>query len=669
MQFSEYQLLKSRVSLLAHEYYVLDRPSVSDAEYDQQFRQLQAAEQAHPEWVAADSPTQRVGGALLEGFQAVTHREPMLSLDNAMNADEASAFMQRLAATVGVPEAQLAMFQEPKYDGLAVSLTYAYGQYTAAATRGDGFTGEDITAQIRTLRNVPLSVPALRDVPLFEVRGEVVMRLQDFELVNQAREAAGEPRFVNTRNAAAGSVRQLDPAITAARRLRFFAYHLGACDFGDSGTSAPALQSRRIEWLEQLGFEASPLRQLVHGVAGVQAAFEQLAVQREHLPFEIDGVVFKLDDVSLQSKAGWSNRVPRWAIAYKFPPQQQTTTLDGIDIQVGRTGKLTPVARLRPVFVGGVTVSNATLHNLDEVRRKDLRVGDFVVVQRAGDVIPEVVRALTERRTSALAEFEMPSQCPVCGSPVRKDEDKANHFCTGGLTCQAQRLFALTHFASRLAMDIDGLGEGVVQKLLTAGLARRPSDLYRLDYEQVARLEGFGEVSAAKLEKAVAASKGIALHRLIYALGIPSVGETTAKEFAKHFGSLPALMAATPDQLLTIRDVGPATAQSVAQFFEADQNRTELLELIEAIAPTAPQQLTDQGLAGKTFVITGTLSAPREDFKARIEAAGGKVSGSVSKKTSFVLAGAEAGSKLDKATELGVPVLSEGDFEAMLANI
>lgn len=667
MQLSDYQALKTLVTRLAHEYYVLDAPSVSDAEYDVHFRQLQAMEQARPEWVTPDSPTQRVGGTLLAGFQEVTHREPMLSLDNAMTADEAAAFVQRLASTLGTPSDSLVFFQEPKYDGLATSISYRYGLFAAAATRGDGFVGEDISAQVRTIRNVPLDIPALRAVPLFEVRGEVVMRLQDFETVNQERVAAGEDPFVNTRNAAAGSVRQLDPSVTAKRRLRFFAYHLGACDFGDSEVDAPSQQGQRIDWLEQLGFEASPMRQLVSGPAGVQAAFEQMAAQRAGLPFEIDGVVFKLDDIELQSVAGWNNRVPKWAIAYKFPPQQQTTSLVGIDVQVGRTGKLTPVARLAPVFVGGVTVSNATLHNLDEVRRKDLRVGDMVVVQRAGDVIPEVVRSLADRRTEELPLFEMPSQCPVCGSPVRKDEDKANHFCTGGLTCQAQRLFALTHFASRLAMDIEGLGEGVVQKLLTSGLVQRPSDLYALDFEQVAQLDGFGEVSASNLKRAIASSKGIALHRFIFALGIPGVGETTAKDLAKHFRGIPELMAATENQLLSIRDVGPATAQSVSQFFRNEQTRIEAHTLAEAVAPEAPPCLVESGLTGKTFVITGTLSAPREEFKARIEQVGAKVSGSVSKKTSFVLAGSEAGSKLDKAVELGVPVLTEAEFDALLA--
>lgn len=666
MNHTDYLNLKQRVTRLAHEYYVLDAPTVSDAEYDVLFRRLQDAEKTNPAWLTSDSPTQRVGGALLDGFQPVTHRQPMLSLDNAMNAEAAAAFVVRVAQDLATPAETLEFFQEPKYDGLAVGITFRHGLFAFAATRGDGEVGEDVSAQIRTIHNVPLFLPALADVPLFEVRGEVVMRKADFDLVNAEREAKGEPKFVNTRNAAAGSVRQLDPAVTASRRLRFFAYHLGACDFQGSQVQAPPRQSDRIEWLVDLGFEVSKERSIALGTAGVQAAFERLAAQREALPFEIDGVVFKLNDLQLQQVVGWNNRVPRWAIAYKFPPQQQVTTLLGIDVQVGRTGKLTPVARLAPVFVGGVTVTNATLHNLGEVQRKDVRIGDQVVIQRAGDVIPEVVRPLVERRTEVLPEFKMPEACPVCGSLVHKEVDKANHYCTGGLSCSAQRLSALTHFASRLAMDIDGLGEGVVQKLLNAGLVSRPSDLYQLEEARLAEMDGFGAVSAQNLQAAIAATKGIGLHRLLFALGIPEVGEATAKDFARHFGSMAALMAASGPELLAVRGVGPATADSVLQFFANEANSAEVARLCHFVQPTAPVVSGSSNVAGKTFVITGTLSAPRESFKERIEAAGGKVSGSVSKKTHYVLAGTEAGTKLDKANELRVQVLSEADFELLL---
>lgn len=663
----EYESLKNTVTRYAHAYYVQDAPLVSDAAYDSLFRALQDMEKAHPGLATQDSPTQRVGGAVLSGFPAVKHAIPMLSLDNAMTAVEAREFVTRVASTVSIAEEELSYFQEPKYDGASASLVFEFGHLTQAATRGNGEAGENVTAQVRTIQNVPLRLAALANVPRFEVRGEIVLPLKDLELVNRQREADGQPAFVNTRNAAAGSVRQLNPAITAKRRLRFFAYGLGACDFGGQGITLPDLQSARIDWLVSLGFEVSPHRGVVKGVDGVLAAFERLQELRDSLPFEIDGVVFKLDSIALQEIAGWSNRVPRWAIAYKFPPQEQVTRLLGIDVQVGRTGKLTPVARLEPVFVGGVTVSNATLHNEQEVTRLDARIGDFVVVRRAGDVIPEVARSLTERRVEDLARWAMPVACPVCGSPALRSEGEANHYCTGGLACSAQRLFALTHFASRLAMDIDGLGEGVVQRLIQAQLVSRPSDLYRLDETQVSKLEGFGKVSAAKLVSKIAASARPALNRFIYALGIPTVGETTAKAFALRFGAWEAFRVATEDELLAIPDVGPTTAQRVLAFFANPDNAEETIRLVDLVAPQAQQRAQSQPLLGKTFVITGTLSQPREAYKERIEAAGGKVSGSVSAKTTYLLAGAEAGSKLDKATALNVPVLDEAAFEVLLA--
>lgn len=660
-----YTTLKAHVAHLAQQYYVLDAPTVTDAEYDKLFRELQQLEAEHPDWLQPDSPTQRVGGALLEGFQKVQHRQPLLSLDNAMTSEEAASFVARLASLTGRAQEDLVFFQEPKYDGAAGAIAYEYGRYTEAATRGDGTTGEDITAQVKTIRNIPLFIPQLADVPRFEVRGEIVMKLVDFAAVNAARAAAGEALLVNPRNAAAGALRQLDPAITAQRQLRFFAYGLGICDVED----LPGTQSARIDWLTQLGFEVSASRGLVRGPRELQEVFEALAAQRANLPFEIDGVVFKLDDISLQEVAGWSNRVPRWAIAYKFPPQEQVTKVLDIDVQVGRTGKLTPVAKLAPVFVGGVTVSNATLHNEAEARRKDVRVGDDVVVRRAGDVIPEVARVLSERRVSELLQFSMPSACPVCGAAVRKDEDKANHYCTGGLTCSAQQLFAMTHFASRLAMNIEGLGEGVVQRLLQAGLVSRPSDLYHLDVQAMAALEGFGPVSAKNLQEAVELSKGIALHRFLAALGIPDVGEVTAKRLAQKFGNFAAVQSASYDELLGVPTVGPETAGAIRAFFDNPQNLVEVDKLLAAVAPAEAQVVQAQGLAGKTFVITGTLSAPRESFKERVEAAGGKVAGSVSARTTYVLAGSEAGSKLTKALELKVPVLSEMDFDALLASV
>lgn len=663
---AHYLSLKQKVTELAHQYYVLDAPTVSDAEYDVLFRELQTFEAAHPEWVAPDSPTQRVGGALLKGFSEVKHLVPMLSLDNAMNAPEAVAFIERLATTLGKPAKSLVFFKEPKYDGASCSLVYEWGRFVNAASRGDGETGEDITAQVRTIQNIPLFISSLATVPRLEVRGEVLMPLKDLEAVNRQRVAAGEKPFVNTRNAAAGSLRQLDPAVTAKRRLRFFAYSLGYCDFADSGLVLPSAQSTRIEWLWGLGFEISSLGELVSGADEVQAAFERMQALRAELPYEIDGVVFKLDDVALQEKAGWSNRVPRWAIAYKFPPQEVVTTLLGIDIQVGRTGKLTPVARLSPVFVGGVTVANATLHNQDEIERLDARVGDQVVVRRAGDVIPEVSAVLAARRTQPLDAFVFPATCPVCGSPALRAEAEAHHYCTGGLACDAQRLHAVVHFASRLAMDIEGLGEGIVSRLQEAGLVKRPSDLYDLTPAALSQLDGFGEVSAVKLVGSIANSIGAPLHRFILALGIPGVGEATAKELARHFMTWEALSQAGFDTLLTVRDIGPGTATNIRWFFSHEENQAEVAKLAQVVAPAAVVRSSAQHLAGKTFVITGTLSQPREAFKERIEAAGGKVSGSVSAKTSYLLAGAEAGSKLDKATALKVAILDEAAFEALI---
>lgn len=663
----QYEKLKKDAAYHAHRYYVLDDPVISDGDYDILFRKLQAFEQAHPELVTPDSPTQRVGGPLLQGFDELAHLMPMLSIDNAMNAQDAADFARRLAAQVGVGEADLVFFVEPKYDGASCSLTYEYGLLTQAASRGDGFTGENITAQAKTIRNVPLKLDGFDDVPRFEVRGEVLMTKRDFLALNDAQAAAGDKLFANPRNAAAGSLRQLDPAITAQRKLRFFSYSFGACDFGDSLLSLPSLQSERIRLLQDLGFEVSTSTFTAKGPVEIESVFQLMAQRRASLPFEIDGVVFKLDDVALQEKAGWSSRVPRWAIAYKFPPEEATTRLVDIDVQVGRTGAVTPVGRLQPVFVGGVTVTNATLHNADEIARLGLLIGDQVVVRRAGDVIPEIVRVVLNVRTGNERPFTMPAVCPVCGSDVHQEEDKAVHRCTGGLNCEAQRLSAITHFASRLAMDIEGLGEGIVQKLLDAGLVHRPSDLFSLEADVLAKLEGMGKVSANKLLARLAECRHPELNRFIYALGIPNVGETTAKDLAKFFKSWSAFSSATREQLLQVFNLGPITADNVASFFANADNALEAHSLAARVQPKEAQASTSaQRLTGLAFVITGTLSRSREEFKERIEAAGGKVSGSVSKKTSYLLAGAEAGSKLTKAEELGVLVLDEATFEALL---
>ena len=520
---AQYEQLKQEAAYHAHRYYVLDDPVISDGDYDNLFRRLQTFEQDNPDLVTPDSPTQRVGGPLLNGFEEVKHQIAMLSIDNAMNAQEAADFARRLAAQLGVSSEELAFFVEPKYDGASCSIVYEHGLLTQAASRGDGFTGENITAQVKTIRNVPLKLHGFEDVPRFEVRGEVLMTKKDFLAVNEAQAAAGEKLFANPRNAAAGSLRQLDPSVTAKRALRFFGYSFGACDFGDSVLALPSLQSERIAMLKDLGFEVSTSTFSATGPAEIESVFQIMAARRASLPFDIDGVVFKLDSVALQDKAGWSSRVPRWAIAYKFPPEEATTTLLDIDLQVGRTGAVTPVARLQPVFVGGVTVANATLHNADEIARLGVLIGDRVVVRRAGDVIPEIVRVVMESRAGAERPFAMPTVCPVCGSAVHQEEDKAVHRCTGGLNCEAQRLFAITHFASRLAMDIEGLGEGIVQKLLDADLVHRPSDLFSLDAEVLAKLEGMGKVSAKKLTSRLAECRAPELNRFIYSLGIPNV--------------------------------------------------------------------------------------------------------------------------------------------------
>lgn len=664
---AQYEQLKQEAAYHAHRYYVLDDPVISDGDYDNLFRRLQTFEQDHPGLVTSDSPTQRVGGPLLNGFEEVQHQVPMLSIDNAMNAQEAADFARRLASQLGMSAEELAFFVEPKYDGASCSIVYEHGLLNQAASRGDGFTGENITAQVKTIRNVPLKLQGFEDVPRFEVRGEVLMTKKDFLAVNEAQAAAGEKLFANPRNAAAGSLRQLDPAVTAKRALRFFGYSFGACDFGDSVLALPSLQSERIAMLKELGFEVSTSTFSATGPAEIESVFQIMATRRASLPFDIDGVVFKLDSVALQDKAGWSSRVPRWAIAYKFPPEEATTTLLDIDLQVGRTGAVTPVARLQPVFVGGVTVANATLHNADEIARLGVLIGDRVVVRRAGDVIPEIVRVVTESRTGSERAFVMPTACPVCGSAVHQEEDKAVHRCTGGLNCEAQRLFAITHFASRLALDIEGLGEGIVQKLLDADLVHRPSDLFSLEAEVVAKLEGMGKVSAKKLISRLAECRAPELNRFIYSLGIPNVGETTAKDLAKFFKTWSAFSQATQGQLMQVANLGPITADNVVSFFANAENAQEAQKLATQVQPKEVQVSDSaQIFAGLTFVITGTLSLPREVFKERIEAAGGKVSGSVSKKTSYLLAGAEAGSKLTKAEELGVAVLSEEAFEALM---
>ena len=657
--------LRAELERHNHAYYVLDAPTIPDAEYDRLFRELQAIEAAHPGLRSVDSPTQRVGGAPLPEFRQVAHAVPMLSLNNAFTDEEASAFDRRCREGLGVDSVDYAC--EPKFDGLAITLRYENGVFIQGATRGDGFTGEDVTQNLRTVRNIPLRLTG-RSVPeRLEVRGEVLMLRRDFELLNERQRANGEKEFVNPRNAAAGSLRQLDPKITAKRPLRFFAY--GVAD-SNAVSPAPTFYSETMERLAGWGFPAAAERAVVTGASGLLEYYARIGAARRDLPYDIDGVVYKVNRLADQETLGFVSRAPRFAIAHKFPAEEALTTVEAIEVQVGRTGAITPVARLAPVFVGGVTVTNATLHNEDEVRRKDVRVGDTVIVRRAGDVIPEVVAVVPEKRLILAPEFVMPKACPVCGSAIEKPEDEAIARCTGGLFCPAQRKQALLHFASRRALDIEGLGDKLVDQLVDSALIKTPADLYQLDVQVVAKLERMAEKSAANLCAAIEKSKQTTLARFIFGLGIRNVGEATAKDLARHFGGLDALMAANVDQLQQVPDVGPVVAASIAHFF-AEPHNLAVVGQLRAVGleweKGKPAHREIAPLAGKTFVLTGTLpTLTRDVAKEMIEAQGGKVAGSVSKKTHYVVAGAEAGSKLEKAQELGVTILDETGFRELI---
>lgn len=651
----QYESLKSTVAKLAHAYYVEDAPLVADAVYDSLFRQLQDVEARDPSLAAQDSPTQRVGGAPLKELPPVRHEVPMLSLDNAMNAAEARGFVTMVAGRLGLrlePE-NLVFSVEPKYDGLSCALRYLDGLLVRAVTRGDGQEGEDVTAQVRTIQTVPLRLAQ----PLScEVRGEVLMPKKAFEQLNQRQRDAGEKEYANPRNAAAGSLRVLDPRVTASRHLAFFAYALVDGEARNECTT----QSQVLQMLQGLGFQVAPSPAPVIGAEGIQAAFEQFGSKRKELPFEIDGVVFKLDSLAQQERLGWNQRTPRWAIAYKFPAEEKTTIVEAIDVQVGRTGALTPVARLKPVAVGGVVVANVTLHNQDQVWAKDVRVGDTVVVRRAGDVIPEIVCSLPDLRPASARPWSMPESCPVCGCPVGRIQ--AAHFCTAGMQCQAQRLFRIAHYGSRLGLDIEGLGEQTVRQLLAEGLISRASDLYSLTQESLQELPGWGATSAKNLvDQIQVAAVGRPLHRFIYALGIESVGEGTAKRLAQRFGSWAALSKATEEELLAIEDIGPITASAITAALESPSFGQEIGALAEFARPKDVEAVQAGGpLAGKSVVVTGTLpSLSREQAKALVEKLGGKPSDSVSKKTFAVVAGDAAGSKLTKAQALGVAVHGE----------
>jgi DNA ligase (NAD+) len=657
--------LRAEIERHNRSYYVLDAPTIPDAEYDKLFRELQEIEAAHPDLRTPDSPTQRVGGAPLAQFVQLTHTTPMLSLNNAFSVEEATAFDRRCREGLGRDSIDYAC--EPKFDGLAISLRYEQGVFVSGATRGDGYTGEDVTQNLRTVRNIPLRLTGAEIPAVLEVRGEVLMLLGDFERLNAHQRASGEKEFANPRNAAAGSLRQLDPKIAAQRPLRFFAY--GVADT-HAVTPAPSLHSETMERLAGWGFPVAPERTVVRGVGGLLDYYERMGTARCTLPYAIDGVVYKLDRLADQRALGFVARAPRFAIAHKFPAEEALTTVEAIDVQVGRTGAITPVARLAPVFVGGVTVTNATLHNEDEVRRKDVRIGDTVVVRRAGDVIPEVVAVVQEKRPILAPEFVMPKACPVCGSAVEKPADEAIARCTGGLFCPAQRKQALLHFAARRALDIEGLGEKLVDQLIDNALVKTPADLYRLDLPALAGLERMAEKSATNLLDAIDKSRRTTLARFIYALGIRNVGEATAKDLARHFGTLEALMAADAARLQQIPDVGPVVAASIARFCAEAHNREVIAQLRNA-GVTWPEDVTvvvtAAAIVGKTFVLTGTLpTLTREAAKELIETRGGKVAGSVSKKTDYVVAGAEAGTKLVKAQELSVTILDEEHFRELL---
>ncbi|MCG5499817.1 NAD-dependent DNA ligase LigA [Ectothiorhodospira lacustris] len=661
------QSLRALIARHDHRYHVLDDPEIPDAAYDALMQELSALEAEYPALVTPDSPTQRVGGTRLEAFPEAIHLLPMLSLDNAFEAVDVLAFDRRVRERLELEDDSLVEYAvEPKLDGLAVSLLYQDGLLVRGATRGDGTTGEDVTANIRTLRAIPLRLQGSNHPRRLEVRGEVYMEKARFEALNAHARERGEKVFVNPRNAAAGSLRQLDPEITARRPLSFFAYGVGHVDDGEMPDNHGDTLDRLADW----GLRVCPERDVVTGGEGCLAYYRRIGELRDTLPYEIDGVVYKVNRFYLQRALGFVSRAPRWAIAHKYPAQEQMTWLREVEFQVGRTGAITPVARLEPVFVGGVTVSNATLHNMDEIQRKDVRIGDRVIVRRAGDVIPEVVAVVLQDRPAAAYPILMPDQCPVCGSAIERPEGEAVSRCSGGLYCAAQRREAIRHFASRRAMDIEGLGDRLIEQLVERGLVEHVDDLYRLQAPALAVLERMGEKSAANLVRALERSRHTSLDRFIFALGIREVGEATARALAAHFGGLDALMQADEAALMEVPDVGPKVAAHVATFFRQPHNREVIRQLREAGVhweEHAPRNADDQPLVGHTYVLTGSLTAfTREEAADRLRALGAKVSGSVSRKTTAVITGEAAGSKLDKARKLGVPILDEAGLKALL---
>lgn len=646
-----------------YRYYVLDDPSVSDAEYDQLYQALKRLEADHPNLITPDSPTQRVGGVALKAFGEVKHGFPMLSLDNAFTEEDIEDFDQRIRDRLHAQE-PIEYLCEPKYDGIAINLRYENGLFVQAATRGDGITGEDVTENIRTIRMVPMRLRGDIFPSVLDVRAEVLMSKLSFKRLNAAAEKNNEKKFANPRNAAAGSIRQLDSKVTALRRLEIYCYGIGLIESFD----APNSQQGRLELLKDWGLRVNPQIELVKGPKGCLAYYERMGQQRDTLPYEIDGVVYKVNSLSLQDKLGFVSRAPRWAIAHKFPAEEVYTLIEAIEFQVGRTGAITPVARLKPVYVHGVTISNATLHNMDEVKRKDIHVGDTVIVRRAGDVIPEVVGVIADRRPRDAKKIHLPKHCPVCQSEIELIPGEAIARCTGGLFCAAQQKEAIKHFSSRRAMDIEGLGDKLSDQLVEAGLLKSVADIYTLDKAELMSLPRMGEKSAQNLLDEIDKSKHTTFPRFLYALGIREVGEATAKALAQHFQTLDALQAASLNDLQQVPDVGPVVAEHVLHFFHEAHNRSVIAKLIKVgLHWEAMPANEHQPLAGQTFVLTGTLtSLTRDEAKARLEALGAKVAGSVSAKTHCVVAGAEAGSKLAKAEALGVKVLDEEGFLSLL---
>ncbi|HVX06058.1 MAG TPA: NAD-dependent DNA ligase LigA [Rhodanobacteraceae bacterium] len=675
--------LRSAIDDANHRYYVLDDPSIPDAEYDRLMRELEALEAVHPELATPDSPTRRVGARASGGFAQVEHALPMLSLSNAFTDEEAAAFVRRIAQTLGREESKLEFSAEPKLDGLAISLRYEDGVFVQGATRGDGAVGEDVTANLRTVKAIPLKLRGDGYPGVLEVRGEVYMPKAAFEAFNARARERGERTLANPRNGAAGSLRQLDPAITASRPLAFYAYAIGEVRGGKLPPSHLATLQRLRAW----GLPVSPQVERAEGLDGLLDYYRRMGGQRDSLPYEIDGVVYKLDRYDQQNEMGFVSRAPRWALAHKYPAQEKSTVIEAIEINIGRTGAATPFAVMQPVQVGGVTVTKATLHNMDQVARLDVRVGDTVIVRRAGDVIPEVVRVNLELRPPGTRPWRMPKHCPVCGSAIVREEGEVVARCTGGLVCASQRKEAIVHFASRRAMDIDGLGERYIEDLIAFGYLHSPADLYKLGVDDLLAMKRRAEerdgivpetVKAGKIAskwaenliEAIEASKTTTLERFLYALGIPEVGEATAKTLARHFGALEALMHAGEAELTEVSDVGPIMASHIAAFFAEPRNRAVIAALRKAGVhwkESAPQRRAEGPLAGQTVVLTGGLSSlTRDQAKDRLEALGAKVAGSVSKKTSFVVAGEAAGSKLEKAEALGVEIWDEAKLLALL---